>query len=375
MLAAFLTALILLMQPAAAADYFVYTGSFTNRNSKGIYAYRFQGSSDQLSPLGLAAESINPAFLAEHPTHRFLYAVNNSPGQPENTVSAFAIDSKSGKLALLNKIPSRGQGPSHLGVDHSGRWLAVANYASGSVALLPVHADGKLSEAVAFHQHVDSSPPPSGPRQPHAHMVLFSPDNRFLLVADLGLDRIYSYRFDAAQGSLSANDPAFVTLEAGAGPRHLVLHPNGKTVYSVNERNSTATVLDYDPSSGRLSALQTVSTLPAGFTGRNSGAEIVISRNARFLYTSNRGHDSIAVFSIDPVKRTITLKYNIPTDGRTPRNFNFDPTENYVVAGNEASDSLVVFAVDGKTGGLARKQILNDAPTPTCIIFVPAGGR
>ncbi|MGH9658109.1 MAG: lactonase family protein, partial [Bryobacteraceae bacterium] len=229
-----------------------------------------------------------------------------------------------------------------------------------------------LGEASAFEQHVDSSPPSGGPRQPRGHMALFSPDNRFLLVADLGLDRVYVYRFDASKGALAPGDPAFATVEPGAGPRHLAFHPKGDTLYSINERNSTVTAFRYERASGRLSRVETVSTLPSGFAGKNTGAEIAAGRTGRFLYTSNRGLDSIAIFSIDSARRALSLVGNAPTQGQTPRNFAIDPTGPWLIAANQASDSLVVFRVDRANGTLTPAgEIVKDAPAPTCILFVP----
>lgn len=363
---------LILAVVANAAEYLVYTGTFTTRIGKGIYVYRFDNSTGKLSRIGLAAESVNPSSLAEHPSHRYLYTVNNNPAGQGPTVSSFAIDRKSGMLTPLNKIEPGGFGPSHIGLDATSKWLAVANYGSGSVALLPVQPDGKLGSTVAFHQHEDPTPDPSGPPTPRAHAVEFSPDNRFLIVAELGLRRVHVYRFDAAKGTLTPNDPPFVKVTSGSNPRHLAMHRKGNVLYAVNERVASVTAFRYTPSSGTLSEFQDISALPAGFADRNSGAEIALDRKGRFLYTSNRGHNSIAIFSVDPASYTLKLIDNVSTEGRTPRAFALDPSGAYMIAGNEASDSLVVFRVDPQSGRLTRTgEILADAPAPAYILFVP----
>lgn len=222
-----------------AAEYLVYAGTFTTSTSKGIYGYRFDTSTGKLTPLGLMAESTNPAFLIENPNHRFLYAANER-GKDSNTVSAYAIDRKTGKLTFLNRVPARGAAPCHIAMDRTSKWIAVANYDGGNVAVLPVQADGKLGEASGFDQH-EGSGPHSRQKGPHAHSVFFSADNRFLINADLGLDRVFVYRFDAAAGSITPNDPPFVKVAPGSGPRHLAFHPNGKVLYVISEIGSTVT--------------------------------------------------------------------------------------------------------------------------------------
>ena len=364
-------ALLVLAVVGNAADYLVYTGTYNTRGSKGIYVYRLEGSTGKLSKIGLAAESVNPTFLAVHPNQRYLYAVNNNPGPPDNTVSAFAIDRKSGTLTALNKVQPGGFGQSHLGLDNTGKWLAEANYGSGNVAILPVLADGKLGQPTAFDQHTDPTPRADNPRPTRAHAVQFSADNRFLLVANVGLERIFVYRFNAANGTLAPNDPPSTKTEPGSGPRHLALHKKGNVLYALNERVATVTAFRYEPSSGALTQFQNISALPEGFAARNSGAEIFLDRQGRFLYTSNRGHDSIAIFSVDPATYMLKLVENVSTEGRTPRNFAFDPSGSYLIAGNEASDSLVVFRVDPRTGHLTRTgDILTGALSPTSIVFV-----
>ena len=363
-----LLALALLIA-AEPADYLLYVGTFTTEanGSKGIYAYRFHDG--KLTALGLAAESLNPSFLVVHPNHRYLYAVNNNRGLPENTVSAFSIDRKSGKLALLNKVDSRGEGPAHAALDHTAKWLAVTNYGTGTVAILPVMADGKLGSAMAVDQHEETG----SNRQPRAHMALFSADNRFLLVADVGIDRVYAYKFDATKGTIAPGNPAFVTVARDSGARHIAWSQDGSALFVVTERGSTVEAFRYTASTGALSPLQTISTLPAGYTGRNSGAEIAVGPSGRFVYASNRGHDSIAVFSINPADYKLRLVEHVSTRGKTPRNFAFDPTGAYLVAGNEGSSSLAVFRANGETGALTPMgDVVTGALAPACLLFVPA---
>jgi 6-phosphogluconolactonase len=349
-----------------AKDYFVYFGTYTAKGAKGIYGYRFQPATGRLTPIGLVAEAPNPSFLAAHPNRRFLYAAN----EQEGTVSAFAIEPKTGALTFLNRVSSRGEWPCHVSVDRTGTTLLVANYGSGSVASLPIQADGRLGEATDVEQHAGKSVNPERQSSPHAHFISPSPDSRFALVADLGLDQVIAYRFDPAKGALVLNDPPFARLKPGSGPRHLAFHPNGKYVYVNGEMSSTVSAFSYDPAKGSLTEFQTASTLPAGFSASTSTAEIEVDRAGRFLYVSNRGHDSIAVFAIDGTSGRLTPVEQAPTGGRTPRHFALDPSGNYLLAGNQDSNTVVVYRVNAKTGRLTPAQTLTDVPTPVCIVFV-----
>jgi 6-phosphogluconolactonase len=352
---------------AQAAEYLMYFGTYTNGASKGIYGYRFQPSSGNLIPLGLVAASQNPSFLAAHPNGRWVYAVNE---QQSGTVSAFSVDRQTGKLTLLNTVDSRGSSPCHLSFDRTGRFLLVANYGTGSSVTLPIQADGRLGQVVGFVQHHGSSINPERQKGPHAHYISVSPDNKVALTADLGLDQVLEYRFDAAKGTLTPNNPPFASLKPGSGPRHLVFHPNGKYVYVNGEMSSTLSSFSYDASTGAMKEMQTVSTLPAGFSQTTSTAEIQIDRAGRFVYVSNRGHDSIAIFSVDAAKGTVTPAGFASTNGKTPRAFTLDPTGSYLFAGNQNSDSVVVFKVDPKTGQLAAAKTLTDIPQPVSMVFV-----
>jgi 6-phosphogluconolactonase len=376
-----LFALLLLTLLAAAAPagrqgkYLFYVGTYTEEGSKskGIYAYRFDADTGQITPLGLAAETTNPSFVALHPNGRFLYAVNevgNYKGPNSGGVSAFSIDRASGKLTFLNEMPSRGADPCYITVDKTGKYVLVANYTGGSLAVFPVLADGKLGEASAFLQHTGHGTNPTRQEGPHAHSIDLSPDNRFAMVDDLGLDELFVYKFDSAKGSLTPNDPPFAKLDAGAGPRHFVLRPDGKFAYVISEMGHTVTVFSNDAASGRLQLLQTVTTLPKDFKGRNDDAEIRVHPSGKFLYASNRGDDSIAIYTIDKSKGTLAQVGSIHTGGKEPRNFEIDPTGTLLLAANQKSDNIVVFRIDAKTGGLTATGQALDVGSPVCVKFL-----
>src|ERR1035437_10369710 len=373
--------LLLLTLLAAAAPkerqgkYLFYVGTYTEEGgkSKGIYAYRFDASTAEITPLGLAAETTNPSFVALHPNGRFLYAVNevgNYKGPNSGGVSAFSIDRATGKLTFLNEVPSRGADPCYIIVDKTGKYVLVANYTGGSVAVFPVLGDGKLGEASAFVQHTGHGANPTRQEGPHAYSIDLSPDNRFAMVDDLGLDELLVYKFDSAKGSLTPNDPPFAQLDAGAGPRHFVLRPDGKFAYVISEMGHTVTVFSNDAASGRLQLLQTVTTLPKDFTGRNDDAEIRVHPSGKFLYASNRGDDSIAIYAIDQSKGTLAQVGSIHTGGKEPRNFEIDPTGTLLFAANQKSDNIVVFRIDAKTGGLTATGQALDVGSPVCVKFL-----
>ncbi len=371
-LRALILTLFSLATAASAADFLVFAGTYTRGASKGIYAYRFDTKSGKLKPLGVAAETLNPSFLIDDSKHRFLYAVNEG-GRGGNTVSAFSIDAKTGKLTFLNEVSSNGSGPCHLALDHTDRWLAVANYNNGTMALYPVHADGRIGEAAVVEKHEGSSVNPARQKGPHAHEVVFSPDNRFLLLSDLGLDKIFVYRFDAAKGTLAPNDPAFAQVPPGSGVRHMAFHPNGRVLYAIEEMGSNITAFHYDPAKGVLHDFQNISTLPENFKGSSSGAEIAVNRKGTVVYASNRGSDTIAVFNIDPVKFTLTAVDYAPVLGKTPRHFALDPTGEYLLAANQDSNDITMFKVQASTGQLQpASRVVTDVTMPVCVLFVPA---
>jgi 6-phosphogluconolactonase len=361
--------------PARSGKYLVYVGTYTgdDTKSKGIYAFRYDAATAQVTPLGLAAESTNPSFVAVHPNGKFLYAVNelgNYKGPNSGGVSAFAIDRTTGKLTFLNELPSRGADPCYITVDKTGKFVLVANYTGGSVIVYPILEDGRLGEASAFVQHTGHGPNAERQEGPHAHSIDLSPDNRFAFVDDLGLDELLVYKFDAAKGSLAPNDPPFAKVDAGAGPRHFTLRPDGKFAYVITEMGRSVTVFSNDAASGRLERLQTLTTLPKDFTGRNDDAEIEVSPSGKFLYASNRGHESIAVFAIDSAKGTLTTVEIASTRGKEPRSFEIDPTGKLLFAANQKSDNIVIFKIDAKTGKLTPTGQVLDVASPVCVKFV-----
>ncbi|HME00351.1 MAG TPA: lactonase family protein [Terriglobia bacterium] len=378
-------ALLLITPGARGADnkvakgqYWVYVGTYTGPKSKGVYAYRFDASTGQLVSRGLVAESVNPSFLAVDPSRRFLYAVNevaDYQGRKSGGVSAFAINPHTGALTFLNEVASGGPGPCHVSLDKTGKYVLVANYDGGSVAAFPRLAHGRLGEASAFIQHTGHSVNPQRQQGPHAHCILTSPDNRFALAADLGLDQLLVYRFDPAHGTLAPHDPPFAKADPGAGPRHFAFHPSGRFAYLINEIGSSVTAFSYDEGKGALHKLQTISTLPKDFKGANDCAEIAVSGDGRFLYGSNRGHNSIAVFAIETLNGTLTPVEFVSTQGKTPRNFAIDPTGAYLFAANQDSDTIVVFHIDPNTGRLTPTGPVLDAPSPVCVTFVASGGQ
>lgn len=363
----------------AKAAYIAYVATYTNKQSKGIYAFHFNESTGELTPMGLAVETTSQDYLAIHPNQRYLYAVkevDESNKHNAGFVSAFSIDRITGKLGLLNEVSSHGAGPCHLVVDQTGKNVLVANYTSGSVAVLPVNEDGSLRDSVAFFQHVGSSVNKERQGAAHVHCIRTSPDDHFALAADLGLDQVLIYRFDARSGSLTPNGPAFIKTGPGAGPRHFAFHPNGRFVYVINEMHCTLSVFTFDIAHGILKELQTISTLPHGYkiTKEDSAAEIVVHPSGRFVYGSNRGHDSIAVFVVDAITGKATPVELVSTQGKTPRGFGVDPTGSYLIACNQESDSLVVFRIDPRTGKLTPTGQKITAYTPVDIEFVAVSG-
>jgi len=360
---------------ASKGEYITYVGTYTQKSSKGIYAFRFDATTGKLTPLGLAAEISSPSFLAVHPNHQYLYAVNEMGvgGQQSGAVSAFSIDLKTSKLTFLNQVPSHGAGPCHLSLDKTGKNVLVANYESGSVAVFPVDPDGRLRDASAAVQHKGSSVNKERQEGPHAHCIFASPDNRFALAADLGLDKVLVYRFDAAKGTLIPNNPPFGKTPPGAGPRHFAFHPNGRYVYVINEIQCTLSTFVYDAAHGALRLKDTVSTLGKGYTvtSNDSTAEIEVHPSGKFVYGSNRGHDSIAVFAVDPEEGTLTQVEIVSTMGKTPRGFGIDPTGSFLIAGNQNSDSLVVFRINPDTGRLTPTGQKLEAYAPVSVEFVP----
>ena len=367
------TALRAATEGQRSADWlWVYFGTYTRGESKGIYRAKLDLRSGALSDLQLAAELVNPSFLALHPTLPRLYAcgeVGQFAGGKGGAVTALTIDKTTGRLALLNQQSSGGAGPCHVTVDRAGRNVLVANYGGGSVAVLPLDDEGRLKEPSCVVQHTGSSVHPTRQKGPHAHSVNLSPDGRFAFVADLGLDKLMVYRFDAAAGTLAANDPPSAAMAPGAGPRHFAMHPSGRFAFVINELNSTITSLAFDAASGGFRAIDSVSTLPAEFDGRNTTAEVVVHPGGRFVYGSNRGHDSIAVFAVDESTGRLTARGHAPSGGRTPRNFAIEPSGRFLLTANQDSDNVVVFRIDPESGTLKAVGVELKVPVPVCVRF------
>jgi len=379
-LVAFLCSLAVILSLIASAaaqngKYLFYVGTYTQdgSKSKGIYVYRFDPTTQEITALGLAAESVNPSWIALHPSGRFLYAANevqNYNGANSGGISAFSIDRATGKLTLLNEVASRGADPCYITVDQSGKYLLVANYTGGNIAVFPISADGKLGAASAFIQHTGHGLNPKRQEAAHAHSIDLSPDERFAFVDDLGLDQLLVYKFDKSKGSLKPNNPPFAKLDAGGGPRHFALHPSGEFAYVISELASTVTVFHFASKAGTLNRLQTISALPDDFQGENDDAEIRVHPSGKFLYASNRGHDSIAIFAIDPSKGTLTKIDTVSTQGKTPRSFEIDPTGKFLFAENQNSDTIVVFRIDESTGKLTPTGKTLDVGKPVCVKFL-----
>jgi 6-phosphogluconolactonase len=360
----------------------VYVGTFTETpaKSKGIYVFwlRTEGNDASqnatLVPLGVAAETPSPSFLALDTKRRLLFCVNEADtfnGKPGGGVSAFAIDPASGKLKLLNQRSSMGAGPCQLVLDKTGRNVLVANYQSGNVAVLPVGADGTLGEATCVIQDAGKGPNAKRQEGPHAHCVTMSPDNKFAFVCDLGIDKVMIFKFDAERGKLTPNEPAFVQTKPGAGPRHLVFHPNGKFAYLIHELDSTITTFAYDSQTGTLKELQTLSSLPGDYAGPNKAAEIAIVPSGKFLFASNRGNETVALFAIDSQTGTLKWVEEQNTGGKTPRQFGIEPSGRQLAICNQDSDTVLMCGIDGMTGRLKPSGILAQVPSPACAVFLP----
>lgn len=355
----------------------VYVGTYTHSTSKGIYGYRFDPKTAGFTPIGVA-EVANPSFLATDPHRRFLYAVSemqngprSDPATRHGSVSSYSIDAKTGALTSLNRVPSHGSSTCHLVVDQTSKMLFVANYGSGSVVSYALNKDGSIGRLTHLDQHHGSSVNPERQRGPHPHSVVISPDNRFLFTPDLGLDQVFSYRIDLEKLTFTPNDPPFVKVNPGLGPRHFAFGAGARFAYVVCEMGSSVVAFSYNREKGSLKVIQTISTLPSSFTGVDNSGEIGIDKSGRFLYASNRGSNSITVFAIDPEKGTLTRIQVEPTQGKIPRNFAIDPSGKYLVAANQDSDQMVVFNIDRATGRLAPAGKVVGVPLPVCVLFVP----
>lgn len=367
------------MAAAVAADeqYLVYIGSYTTGDSKGIHCFSMHRESGKLDLLGATGGVRNPSFLAIHPSGKHLYSVAEIAdfgGGRGGAVAAFSLDANSGALEFLNTQSSGGPGPCHLTVDRTGRYVLAANYGGGSVSSTAIAADGRLQRTASFHQHTGSSVDRRRQEGPHAHSINLDPSNRFAYAADLGLDRILIYRFNETTGELTAAEPPFGAVAPGSGPRHFATHPRQATAYVINEMASTVTAFRRDAETGALEQLQTITTLPAGFSGGTSTAEVQVHPSGRFLFGSNRGHDSIAIFTIDGESGKLAPLGFQPTGGKTPRNFGVTPCGKFLVAANQGSDNLVVFRIDEQTGQLQQTGHGASVSKPVCVKFLPRQG-
>lgn len=370
---------------AHAHKYRVFVGTYTAMNgkdtgSKGIYSYQFDEISGKLTPSGVAAETVNPSFLVVAPNKKFLYAVNelqNYKGEASGGVTAFSLDAKTGKLRELDEVASRGADPCYISFDRTGKYLLVANYTGGTVAVFPVSADGHIRDASSVEDDKGAlGPNKERQEHAHAHWIETSARNRFAYVSDLGLDRVLIYKFDSAKGMLSSeatgpSDTSFfsATLAPGTGPRHIAFSKNGNFMYVLGEMDSTVTVFAND-SKETFRSIQKISALPAGFSGKNDAAEIAIHSSGNFLYTSNRGDDSIAVFSIDPATGKLTFVQRASTEGKAPRNFAVDPSGSHLLVANQDSGNIVEFKIDSATGKLTSKGEVAKVPAPVCLVFM-----
>jgi 6-phosphogluconolactonase len=354
--------------PSREAQRLVYVGTYTGETSKGIYAFHFDDSSGALTPVGLVAETPSPSFLTASADGKVVFAVNELStyqGAPGGSVSSFTVDPATAKLTEISVQPTRGGGPCHLVLDRTGKFLAVANYGGGNFALLPVGAGGKLQPSTVV---VSGQGAGAGGAKPLGHGVFFTSDNRFLIAADKGLNRMLVFRFDAARGTLTPHDPPSAELPAGSGPRHFALHPNGQWLFTIAEQAATITTFAWDGKGGTLTPTSSVPTRPAGVTD-GSTAEIAVHPSGRFVYGSNRGHDSIAVFSVGE-KGALTLVEHELTRGQTPRNFAIDPSGKWLIAANQRSGTLAVFSIDQSTGALTPVGPLAEVGSPVSVLFM-----
>ncbi|HEV2826235.1 MAG TPA: lactonase family protein [Pyrinomonadaceae bacterium] len=350
----------------------VYVGTYTSGESEGIYLYSLNLASGELKRIGTTKGVKDPSYLALAPSRRYLYAVNEVEEfarKKSGALSAFAVDERTGELTLLNQQPSLGGSPCYLVVDRTGRFVLVANYSGGNIAVLPIRNDGSLGEATDVKQDQGSSINAERQEGPHAHCVLLDPANRFVYACDLGTDKIMIYRFDKRRGKLIPNEAPWVKVKPGAGPRHLVFHPTGKYAYVINELQATITAFAHDQVAGHLTELETIPTLPADFTAANTSADIHVSPDGRFLYCSNRGHDSIAGFKINSLNGRLTFIAHESTGGKSPRNFAIDPTGAFLLVANQKSENIVTFRRDMRSGRLSATGHVAEVPSPVCLKF------
>lgn len=360
---------LLSMAPLFGAEVPLYIGTYTNQGSQGIYVARFNPETGALSAPELAGEAQNPTFLALHPSGKYLYAANevaNYKGERAGMVTAFAIDPKTAKLTFVNQVSSHGAGPCHVALDRKGEALLVANYGGGSVAAFTIAGDGRVRESTSFHQHFGKGADPKRQERAHAHSINASPGNRFAVAADLGTDSIYLYRLDAHRGMITPHTPESVKTAAGAGPRHFAFHPDGKHGYAVNELDNTVTSYEWDEQTGTLTPKGSVRTLPESFKETSYTAEILVHPSGKYVYASNRGHDSIAVFSLENPVAPKPVQH-MSTGGVQPRNFTLDKTGKWLLAANQRTGNIAVFSVDAASGKLTDTGKRIEVSAPVCL--------
>jgi 6-phosphogluconolactonase len=350
----------------------LYVGTYTNGKSEGIYVYRMNSGSGELKHAATVKGVSNPSFLAIDPNRRFLYAANESgefAGRKGGGVTAFAIDRKTGDLRKLNEQHSPGV-PCHVSVHPSGRFVMAANYGGGNVVIYPVSADGRLGEPTDVAQHTGKGADPKRQDMPHTHCAIPDAAGRYVFAPDLGIDKVMIYRVDLKNGKLIPN--GFAATKAGAGPRHFDFHPSGKFAYVINELDSTLTAFAYDSDKGALAELQTISTLPPDFRGTSYCADIHVHPSGKFLYGSNRGHDSVVAFAIDQGTGKLDFIAHESTRGKWPRNFAIYPTGAFLLVANQNTDNVAAFRIDQKTGKLTATGQTTEIPSPVCLKFIPA---
>ncbi|MDA1190894.1 MAG: lactonase family protein [Candidatus Poribacteria bacterium] len=358
------------------SDLFVYVGTYTREDREGIYVYRMNQSDGSLTRVQAVGDVRNPSFVTIHPSGRYLYAVSEVAdynGNRSGAIAAYSIHQVSGELTYLNRESAVGTGPCHVSVDSTGKNVLVANYGGGNVAVLPINTDGTVSKASEFIQHTGGSVNPNRQKEPHAHSINLDPTNRFAFVADLGLDKVMIYRFDAERGKLTPNNPPYAEVALGAGPRHFAFHPTGRFAYVINEIDCTMTAFRYDAEKGSLLTLQTLPTQPEGPGNGNSTADVHVSNDGRFLYGSNRGHDTIVIYELDPTAGTMKQVGLVSSGGKTPRNFGIDPSGKFLLAANQSSDNIVVFKINQTTGVPEPTGHSVEVPAPVCVKFLTIG--
>lgn len=360
-------ALLILSVQAMAADMFVYFGAHSKGPNIGFSLAHFDTATGKLTTPVFLQEAVAPAYFIIRPDGKRLYTCNSYPG---SSVSAYAVDSATAKLTFLNQKPSGGGDPSYVSLDPSGHYLLVANFLGGSVAVFALQPDGSIGDRTAFVQNVGPSLDPSDPKHAHAHSIHFDPSKRFALMADLGLDKLFVYRLDPKTGALHPNDPPSASVAPGSGPRHTTFDPKGRYVYAINQTANSITRFDWDSNRGVLKQFETISTLPGGFKGENTGAEILMHPSGKVLYATNRGHNSVAVFSVQAGTGHLSPIQYVSTQGKTPRNADFDPTGKWLLVSNQDSDNAVVFHIDQKTGRLTQTGPPISVPAPFCERFL-----